>query len=121
MKIHPDTKHSTAITAYGAGWVAIGREKRTSSFIVSTEVGLLAWDCTRFEDLTPAHFEQLAQMDMELLIFGSGDRIRFPSPALMQPFYLRRIGVEIMDTGAACRTYNFLASEGRKVVAAILL
>lgn len=121
MKIHPDTTHRTAITNYGVGWVAIGGQKITSSFIVSTEVGLLPWDCAHFDDLTEAHFERLAQMDMELLLFGSGDRIRFASPALMQPFYLRRIGVETMDTGAACRTYNFLAAEGRKVVAAILL
>ena len=121
MKIHPDTKHSTSITAYGAGWVAVGGQKVTSSFIVSTEVGLLPWDCARFEDLTLAHFEQIAQMDMELLIFGSGYRIRFPAPALMLPFYRRQLGVETMDIGAACRTYNFLASEGRKVVAAILL
>ena len=60
-------------------------------------------------------------MDMELLIFGSGETLRFAPPAIMLPFYQRRLGVETMDTKAACRTYNFLAAEGRKVVAAILL
>jgi uncharacterized protein len=60
-------------------------------------------------------------MDPELVIFGSGERIRFPKPQWLQTLYARRVGVETMDTHAACRTYNFLAGEGRRVVAALLL
>ena len=57
----------------------------------------------------------------ELVIFGSGQRLRFVAPALLRPLIERRVGVETMDTAAACRTYNVLASEGRAVVAALLL
>ena len=75
----------------------------------------------RFEDLTPAHFEQLATLGAELVIFGSGSRIRFPHPSWLQHLMARRTGLETMDTPAACRTYNILAGEGRHVLAALLL
>ena len=79
------------------------------------------WNCSRFEELTPAHFEHLATLDTELIIFGSGNRNRFPNPAWLQPLMARRLGLETMDTAAACRTYNILAGEGRNVVAALIL
>jgi len=60
-------------------------------------------------------------MQPELILFGSGERIRFPHPTCLQNLYARRIGVETMDTQAACRTFNFLAGEGRRVIAALLL
>ena len=81
----------------------------------------MVWPCTRFEDLTPDHFAQLATLEAELIIFGSGVRNRFPPPAWLQPLMARRMGLETMDTPAACRTYNILASEGRNVVAALVL
>ena len=77
--------------------------------------------CDAFEQLRAEHFEQLVALAPELVIFGSGQRLRFPAPALMRSLIERRIGVETMDTAAACRTYNVLASEGRAVVAALLL
>ena len=79
------------------------------------------WPCARFEDLTPEHFAQLAGLETELVIFGSGLRNRFPPPAWLAPLITRRLGLETMDTQAACRTYNILASEGRNVVAALIL
>ena len=81
----------------------------------------IAWDCSRFEDLGPAQFEQLAALKVEVLIFGSGSRIRFPRPAWLAPLVAQRIGLETMDTAAACRTYNILAQEGRRVAAALLV
>ena len=81
----------------------------------------LPWHCARFEDLTPEHFAQLAQLEAEVVVFGSGARTRFALPAWLQPLMAQRVGVECMDTRAACRTYNILASEGRKVVAALLV
>jgi uncharacterized protein len=81
----------------------------------------MVWPCARFEDLTPDHFAQLATLEAELIIFGSGVRNRFPPPAWLQPLMARRMGLETMDTPAACRTYNILASEGRNVVAALVL
>ena len=73
------------------------------------------------EELTQAHFDALLEFDPEVVIFGSGPKLKFVSPALYRSLIARRIGVETMDSGAACRTYTVLANEGRRVVAAILL
>ena len=121
MKLLPDPTESSSVTGYGPGWVAVNGEKFTSSVVLSTLAAPFFWECAQFDDLQVSHFETLAALNAELVIFGSGERIRFPKPALLQTLYARRIGVETMDTQAACRTYNFLAAEGRKVVAALLL
>jgi len=121
MKFLPDATQGTSISGYGTGWVTIGAEKITSSLVISSTGERLAWNCDGFDQLTAAHFAQLATMDAELILFGSGERTRFPQPEWLQPLFARRIGLETMDTQAACRTYNFLAAEGRKVVAALLL
>ncbi|QDL54213.1 Mth938-like domain-containing protein [Rhodoferax aquaticus] len=121
MKLQPDAIQGPSITAYGSGWVAVNGEQYHSSIIISAATGCQAWDCNSFDALTPHHFEQLAMMDAEMILFGSGATIRFARPVWLQALYAKRIGVETMDTQAACRTYNFLASEGRKVVAALLL
>ena len=79
------------------------------------------WDASRVEELTQAHFDALLEFDPEVVVFGSGPKLKFVSPALYRNLIARRIGVETMDSGAACRTYTVLANEGRRVVAAILL
>ena len=79
------------------------------------------WDVDAFEALQPNHFDAVLALQPELVVFGSGVRLRFPRPALLRRLIERGIGVETMDTAAACRTYNVLASEGRSVVAALLL
>lgn len=121
MKFQPEHPDAQSITGYGPGWIGIGAEKVTDSLILGSRGLRLAWPCARFEDLTAEHFAQLAQLDAELIVFGSGARTRFAPPAWLQPLMARRIGVESMDTHAACRTYNILAGEGRNVVAALLL
>ncbi|HET8694282.1 MAG TPA: MTH938/NDUFAF3 family protein, partial [Aquabacterium sp.] len=70
---------------------------------------------------TEAHFLQIAQAQPEVVIFGSGTTLRFPAPSLLRPLMAARIGIETMDTAAACRTYNILVAEGRRVMAALLL
>jgi uncharacterized protein len=121
MKLHPDATQGPTVTGYGPGWVAINGERFTASLVFSAVGDRFDWNCAQFEDLKRSHFDQLSEMDADLVIFGSGERLRFPKPELLQALHTRRIGVETMDTQAACRTYNFLASEGRKVVAALLL
>ncbi len=121
MKFQPDAIGGPSITGYGPGWVAVNGEQLTSSIVLPSNGVRFAWECASYEDLTQRHFDQLAELDCELILFGSGERIRFPNPAWLQALYARRIGVETMDTQAACRTYNFLAAEGRRVVAALLL
>ena len=121
MKFLPDAIQGPSVTGYGPGWVAVNGEKFSSSIIISAMGSRTDWDCARFEDLQARHFEQLLELNAELVLFGSGERLRFPKPEWLQALYARRIGVETMDTHAACRTYNFLAGEGRKVVAALLV
>ncbi|XHS76428.1 Mth938-like domain-containing protein [Burkholderiaceae bacterium UC74_6] len=79
------------------------------------------WPVHRFEDLAPEHFEQILGMKPELVILGTGSKLRFASPALSYSLINAGIGLETMDFGAACRTYNVLASEGRSVLAALLI
>ncbi len=121
MKLQPDKSSVQTLTAHGPGWVAINNEKVTSSVVLGSNGERFAWDCRNFSEIGPAHFARLAELGAEMIIFGSGERIRFPSPAWLQPLMARRVGVETMDTHAACRTYNILAGEGRHVVAALLL
>jgi len=121
MKIQPDIITAQSISAYGPGWIGIGKEKVTSSVVIGSRGERFDWDCKRFEDLGAAHFAQLAALGAELIIFGSGNLIRFPPASWIKPLIEKQTGVETMDTQAACRTYNVLAGEGRVVIAALLL
>jgi uncharacterized protein len=121
MKLQADAVQGPSISGYGPGWVAVNGEKFTSSLIISSMGMRMDWNCSIFDALQASHFEQLAALNPELVLFGSGERIRFPQPQWLQALYAQRIGLETMDTQAACRTYNFLAGEGRKVLAALLL
>jgi uncharacterized protein len=121
MKLQPDKFDVQAITGYGAGWVGVGADRITHSVIVGSRGERIDWNLLRFEDLTPGHFARLAELAPEVVIFGSGERIRFPRPMWLRPLVDARIGLETMDTAAACRTYNILAQEGRHVAVALLL
>jgi uncharacterized protein len=122
VKLQPDrTEGVNVITACAPGMVRINTQPFTASLALPWRGEVLAWPCAAFEQLRAEHFEMLLVLGPELVIFGSGARLRFAAPALMRGLLERRIGVETMDTSAACRTYNVLASEGRAVVAALLL
>jgi uncharacterized protein len=122
MKFQPDTATgSNAISRHEPGRVWVGAAPYNESVIVPWEGSVLPWSLTRFDALTAEHFERIAALAPELVIFGSGRRLRFAHPSLLRPLIDRRIGIETMDTPAACRTYNVLFSERRSVVAALLL
>lgn len=121
MKLRPDAVNGPSITGYGPGWVSVNGEKFTSNVIVSAQTGSNLWSCPGFDALLPEHFDLFVPMQPELVIFGSGERLRFPHPSCLQSLYAKRIGVETMDTHAACRTFNFLVGEGRRVIAALLV
>ena len=125
MKLQPDRLDVQSILGYGPGWVGLGHngvaEKIERSIVIGSRGEKFEWHCTRFEDLTEEHFDQLAATQPELVIFGSGTRLRFVPPAFMRALMRKRIGIETMDTLAACRTYNVLAGEGRQVIAALLI
>ena len=125
MKLQPDRLDVQSILGYGPGWVGLGSngvaEKIEHSIVIGSGGEKFDWQCTRFEQLTAEHFAQLVTTQPELVIFGSGTRLRFPPPAFLGTLMARRIGLETMDTLAACRTYNILAGEGRRVIAALLI
>jgi uncharacterized protein len=121
MKLQPDQSDVQAINGYGPGWISVNGERIGHSVIVGSAGQRIEWPCRRFEDLGAEHFAALAELETEVIIFGSGSRIRFPQPAWLRPLMARRIGLETMDTAAACRTYNILAQEGRQCAAALLL
>jgi uncharacterized protein len=121
MKLQPDIISVQSISGYGPGWIGVGGEKITRSVIIGSGGERLTWGCNCFEELGTEHFAQLADMNAELVIFGSGKRLRFPQAAWIKPLIDKQTGIETMDTEAACRTYNILAAEGRRVVAALLL
>ena len=122
MKLQPDRIDGVnAVTAFVPGSVRVNAQFYTHSLLLPWRGEVQAWPCADFSELTPQHFEQLLALTPELVIFGSGRRLRFVAPSLLRALIERRIGLETMDTAAACRTYNVLASEGRQVVAALLL
>ena len=120
LKLQPDRSDAQTISGYGPGWVGVGAEKITHNVVLGSRGERIRW-AERYEDLGPADFEVLANLRVEVVIFGSGARIRFPRPAWLAPLAEKRIGIETMDTAAACRTYNILAQEGREVAVALLL
>ena len=122
MKFQPDTLDGVNnITRYDVDNLRVNADLHTASVLVPWVGQARDWNASRVEELTQAHFDALLAFDPEVVIFGSGPRLRFVSPALYRSLIDRRIGVETMDSGAACRTYTVLANEGRRVVAAILL
>jgi len=122
LKFQPDTLAGVNnITHYDGDSLRVNGELRSKSLLVPWVGTSLDWDATRVEDLTQAHFDAILALEPEVVIFGSGAKLRFVSPALYRNLIAKRIGVETMDSGAACRTYTVLANEGRRAVAAILL
>ncbi len=121
MKFQPDKSDTLTVTGYGPGWIAVDKQTHDYSLILCANGTLQPWNCTSFADLGPTHFEQLTHFGVETIIFGSGKLLRFPPPAWLAPLISQRIGFETMDTPAACRTYNVLAGEGRKVLLAALI
>jgi uncharacterized protein len=125
MKFNPDKTDTQTVTAYGPGWLAVNGTKRTVSCLIGSDGQKHDWPVASFEQANASHFAQLAvlasEMKAELVIFGSGNRLRFVPPAWLQGLMQQHIGLETMDTSAACRTYNILAGEGRRVLAAIIL
>jgi uncharacterized protein len=122
MKFQPDSLAGTnTVSRHERGAVWINGARWSCSVLVPWRGEVRPWRLDGLAALTLGHFEQVLALAPEVVIFGSGERLQFVSPALYQCLIAARIGIETMDTAAACRTYNVLASEGRSVVAALLL
>lgn len=122
MKFQPDQLDGVnAISKLEAGRIWVHASAFETSVLVPWRGEVQPWLADDVAALTPAHFEAILGLAPELVIFGSGEKHRFVSPALYRALIERRIGVETMDTAAACRTYNVLVNEGRKVVGAFVM
>ncbi len=122
MKIQSDVRYAArAVSAYGPGYVAIGGERLTRSFLLGPDGLDAAWGPDSFDGLDASHVAVLAAIPGDVTLLGTGTRQRFPAPALLRPLIEAGRGIEVMDTPAACRTYNVLVAEGRTVVAALIV
>ena len=122
MKLHASsTQQYQTVTGYADNGVEINAQLVSHSLIVLPEVPPQAWDVTAFDQLTEAHFDRILADSPDVVILGTGLRQRFIHPKLTAALTMRRIGVECMDNQAACRTYNILMGEGRKVTLALIL
>ena len=122
MKLQPDRIEGVnVISGLLPDAVSVNGVTHRSSIAIPWVGDIVPWGEAGFEALTIADFDRLADLQPELVIFGSGARLRFLAPGLVRTLMARRIGIETMDTAAACRTYNVLAGESRRVIAALLL
>jgi len=115
----PDGRNT--FTGYGPGYVEVNGKRYSSSLVVSGERLIVDWPAASVDVLGADHLAAILELAPEIAIIGSGSTFRFPDPARLSPLHQARIGVEVMDTAAACRTYNILLGEGRNVVAALIV
>jgi uncharacterized protein len=122
MKLHAtSTQQYQTVTGYEEDSVDINGARFTHSLLVLPEVPPLAWPVASFDALSVADFGPIEALMPDVVILGTGLRQRFVHPRLLSSLTARRIGVECMDNQAACRTYNILMAEGRKVALALIL
>ena len=120
MKLHASAPSAlNTFTAYGEGYVVVNSQRHESNLIVLPEK-VVPWDVAEFAVIKESDFQIFIDMDLEILLLGTGPKQRFPDPRLTRALAARRIGVEAMDLQAACRTYNILMAEERRVAAALL-
>lgn len=122
MKLHLDRFDGVnAFTGYGDGHVVINGRRVSTSLVVFADRLIEPWEAGPAERLVASDLAFLAALPLEIVLLGTGPRMHLVHPRIYAPLSAARIGVEVMDTPAACRTYNILLAEGRKVAAAILL
>ncbi len=137
MKFVLDNPAAVRIQGYDPGQIrlavppgvdsALRADPETGLTTIETSLLLTArhvdtgWQPQDFAELETVHLAAVLDLDPELVLLGTGARLQFPAPALLQPLHQAGIGVEVMDTGAACRTFNILVAEGRQVVAALIM
>ena len=123
MKIELDstTTHPNRISSYEQGSIQISNERFVNSFIITPSIVIHNWPPQTFADIASHHLEQILEMKPELILLGTGRQQHFLESDLFLNVAKLNIGFEVMDTGAACRSYNILLEEGRNVAAALLI
>jgi len=121
MKFHLSTAKGNIVTGLGPGWVRIGATEYRENLVLTPETVVRGFAASGFVGLAEQEFAALLAYEPEVVILGTGASIRFPHPSLTRALADANVGVDVMDTAAACRTYNILAAEDRSVVAALLI
>ena len=123
MKIQLDNvaANINRINAYSVSSVTVSGQIFNSSLVMSSDVLIDDWRPARLRDLVTGDLEVIMALEPELVLLGTGSILEFPSVQVSEYFLSRRIGLEVMDTGAACRAYNFMIADDRKAVAALLI
>ena len=110
-----------AFSGYGDGYVEVNRVRHAASVVVSPGRVIADWPLAAIAALSADHLAAILELAPEIVLLGTGPAFAFPEPRLLAPLRDAGIGVEVMDTPAACRTYNILLAEGRNVVAAVVV
>ncbi len=121
MKLHRQAPSSTLVTGLGPGWIRVGEREYRQSVVLTPDVLVPGWAPGGFAALAPGDFTGLLEYAPELVLLGTGAMQRFPDSRLTGGLAAAGIGVDVMDTRAACRTFNILIAEDRRVVAALLI
>ena len=122
MKLHlVDSKNRYTVTGYGAGYLAVNTIRYELPLVITPDQAPETWPVMQFDAIDAAAMAALLEKHPEIIVLGTGATQRFAAPAVLRPLIEAGIGLETMNTPAACRTYNILMGEGRRVVAAMLL
>jgi uncharacterized protein len=122
MRLSLDADHTVnTIRGYGNGQISVNELQLRCSVIVTPERLITDWRPQNFDQLSATDFHILQELKPEIVLLGTGERHRFPHPRLLRPMLERNLGVEVMATAAACRTYNVIVAEGRRVAAALIM
>ena len=121
LKFHLATASGNVVTGVGPGWLRVNADVHRQGLLVCPDALVAPWAGAGFDGLTEADFAPLLAMTPAVVVFGTGNALRFADPRLTRALIDAGIGIETMDTRAACRTYNILAAEGRRVAAALIV
>jgi len=121
MKFHLQAPAANIVTGTGPGWVRVGTDECRESVILLPDTVIKGWAPAGLDALTADDFAALLSHKPEIVLLGTGATQRFLHPRILAPLTDARVGVETMDTRAACRTFNILVAEGRRVAAALLI
>jgi uncharacterized protein len=121
MKFHLQTPTANVVTGCGPGWVRVGAQEFRENVVLTPDTVTPGFAPGGFDALTDDDFSRLLKGSPEIVLLGTGAAQRFPRPAVTAPLHRANVGLEVMDTRAACRTYNILVAEGRAVSAALIV
>lgn len=122
VKLHQNPRPIThLVTGFGDGYLQIGERRITRTAVLAPGTLLEEWGAASLDQLAAADFAQLTGLGVQILLLGTGPAQQFPHPSLLRPLIDAGVGVEVMDTLAAARTYNILVAEGRSVAAVLML